>query len=212
MLSEPESLTVLLPSPCLDAIRIMKMTVFWDVAPFNLVEVCLRFRGACCLHYQGDEVSPDDGSSKYLWNVSKRLPDYTTQHPRRQLFSYCSPWESEISPILICSIQFSSSLLGFLRYMLCYSTTFLVFQTERHGRVVSIPASYSGGRGFKSRPGDQLFWLRFLVVFLSPSRQMPGYYLKLGHDRFLPHPFQFIVHYHPLIRRCVVWDTESVVK
>jgi hypothetical protein len=31
------------------------------------------------------------------------------------------------------------------------------------------------------------------VVFLSPSRQL-GKYLKLGHDHFLPHPFQFINH------------------
>jgi hypothetical protein len=28
--------------------------------------------------------------------------------------------------------------------------------TERHGRVVNNPASYSGGPGFKSRPGDRL--------------------------------------------------------
>jgi hypothetical protein len=26
----------------------------------------------------------DDGSSKHLWNVVKRLPDYTAQQPRRQ--------------------------------------------------------------------------------------------------------------------------------
>jgi hypothetical protein len=30
------------------------MTVFWDVAPWSLVEVFRRFRGACCLHHQGD--------------------------------------------------------------------------------------------------------------------------------------------------------------
>jgi hypothetical protein len=28
--------------------------------------------------------------------------------------------------------------------------------TERRGRVVITPASYSGGPGFKSRPGDRL--------------------------------------------------------
>jgi hypothetical protein len=28
--------------------------------------------------------------------------------------------------------------------------------TERRGRVVNTPASYSGGPGFKSQPGDQL--------------------------------------------------------
>jgi hypothetical protein len=31
------------------------MTVFWDIAPCCLVEVYRRFRGAYCLHHQGDE-------------------------------------------------------------------------------------------------------------------------------------------------------------
>jgi hypothetical protein len=34
----------------------MKKTVFWDVAPCSLVEVFWRFRGACCLHHQGDST------------------------------------------------------------------------------------------------------------------------------------------------------------
>jgi hypothetical protein len=38
-------------------------------------------------------------------------------------------------------------------------------------------------------PSRRLSW--FLS---SSSRQMPRYYLKPGHDRFLPYPFQFIVH------------------
>jgi hypothetical protein len=32
------------------------------------------------------------------------------------------------------------------------------------------------------------------VVFLSTSRQMQEEYLELSHDRFLPHPFQLIIH------------------
>jgi hypothetical protein len=55
--------------------------------------------------------------------------------------------------------------------------------TERHSRVryrVQISAR---------RPAI----LRFVMVFLITSSQMPVY-LKLGHDRFLPHTFQFIVH------------------
>jgi hypothetical protein len=32
----------------------IKMTVFWDVAPWSLVEIDRRFRGAVCLHHQGD--------------------------------------------------------------------------------------------------------------------------------------------------------------
>jgi hypothetical protein len=31
------------------------MTVFWDVAPYSLVEIYRSFRGACCLHNQGDK-------------------------------------------------------------------------------------------------------------------------------------------------------------
>jgi hypothetical protein len=37
----------------------MKMTVFWVVAPCSLVEVYRRFRGAFCLHYQGDRLDDD---------------------------------------------------------------------------------------------------------------------------------------------------------
>jgi hypothetical protein len=31
-----------------------------------------------------NDISADDGGSKYLWNVGKRLPDYAAQQPRRQ--------------------------------------------------------------------------------------------------------------------------------
>jgi hypothetical protein len=54
-----------------------------------------------------------------------------------------------------------------------------------------------GGPGFKSWPGDQLSWLQFFMVFLSPSMIMLGYYLKLGHNCFHPHTFQFVVHISP---------------
>jgi hypothetical protein len=44
---------------------------------------------------QGDR--PDDGGSKHLWIVSKLLPVYTAQHPRRHSSSYSPPWDPEIS-------------------------------------------------------------------------------------------------------------------
>jgi hypothetical protein len=34
----------------------MKMAVFWDVAPYNLVEVFRRFRGACCVYHRPDGI------------------------------------------------------------------------------------------------------------------------------------------------------------
>jgi hypothetical protein len=39
---------------------IMKTDVFWFLAPCGLVDVCRRFRGACC------HRPPDSGSSKQL--------------------------------------------------------------------------------------------------------------------------------------------------
>jgi hypothetical protein len=38
--------------------------------------------------------------------------------------------------------------------------------------------------------------LRF-VFFLSNSRKIPEYCLKLGHGRFLPNPLQFVIHLSP---------------
>jgi hypothetical protein len=60
------------------------MTVFWGVVSCSLVEIYRRFRSYFCLHYQVNV----DKSSKNLWNVVKRLPHSTAQHPRRQSYSY----------------------------------------------------------------------------------------------------------------------------
>jgi hypothetical protein len=79
----------------------MKMIAFWDVAPYTLVEVYRRFRGACCLHHRCDRPAPCSvieiewffrgdyfPPSLETWNVGKLLPDCTVQHTRRQSFSY----------------------------------------------------------------------------------------------------------------------------
>jgi hypothetical protein len=56
-------------------------------------------------------------------------------------------------------------------------------QTEYCCPVTKIPASYSGGPGFKSLPIYWLYLRTLSVVFLCPYRQMPGFYLKLSHDQ-----------------------------
>jgi hypothetical protein len=66
---------------------VLKMAVFWVVAPCSLVEV-YHFRGTCCLHHQG--------GSKYIWNIAKLLPDYTALQPRRQPSSCSLPWKPQI--------------------------------------------------------------------------------------------------------------------
>jgi hypothetical protein len=43
------------------------------------------------------------------------------------------------------------------------------------------------------RPGYQLSRLMFSVVFFSTSMLVRVEYLKLGHDRFLPHYFRFLI-------------------
>jgi hypothetical protein len=50
--------------------------VYWDVTPCSLTGVEWRFRGAYCLHHQGD----DDGGSTRLWNVGTLQWDYTALH------------------------------------------------------------------------------------------------------------------------------------
>jgi hypothetical protein len=48
----------------------MKMTVFWGVAPFSLVEIDRCFRGACCLHHQGNEISTSIAASS-IYNYQR---------------------------------------------------------------------------------------------------------------------------------------------
>jgi hypothetical protein len=68
------------------------------------------------------------------------------------------------------------------------NTHFAWHVTERRNWLATCPASYLGGPGFKSRPGDRQSWLR---VWFSSA--LPGdcwdSTLKLGNDRFLSHPF-----------------------
>jgi hypothetical protein len=47
---------------------VVKMTAFWDVVPWSLVEVDRRFRSAYCLHHR-----PDEEGSTYLRIVSLLL-------------------------------------------------------------------------------------------------------------------------------------------
>jgi hypothetical protein len=43
---------------------IMKMIAFWDIAPCILIEMDRPFRGAYCLHHQGNETRLHGGLSQ----------------------------------------------------------------------------------------------------------------------------------------------------
>jgi hypothetical protein len=73
----------------------MNMTVFWDVAPCRLVEIDLRFRAACCLHHQGDEITSlialmietasSSGTSVNFYQQKRRnIPEDSPLHDRRR--------------------------------------------------------------------------------------------------------------------------------
>jgi hypothetical protein len=53
---------------------------------------------------------------------------------------------------------------------------------------------YLGDARFGSWRECLLCWLMVFTVFLNALRQVPGEYCKLGHESFLPHPFQFVIH------------------
>jgi hypothetical protein len=83
-------------------------------------------------------------------------------------------------------------------------------RTQRRGPVVSIPVSYLGGSGFKSRPGDRLSWLRSSVVSSVPPDECR--ISQLGHSRFLPNTFEFIIHVSPFYSMPYSLSLKSVVK
>lgn len=71
--------------------------------------------------------------------------------------------------------------------------------TKRRGRVVTAPASETGGPGLKSQPGDQQGTLRFSVGFPSSYKTIKGEYLRLDHDRFLQNPIKLLFVNHRTI-------------
>jgi hypothetical protein len=48
------------------------MTVFWDVAPCSLVEIDRSFRGAYCLHHQGDRP---EMSVSFYQTTRRNIPE-----------------------------------------------------------------------------------------------------------------------------------------
>jgi hypothetical protein len=59
----------------------LKIAVFQVIALCSLIEVCRRFRGACCLHHRGGVYLMMEAA--VIYDVRKLLPDQT-QQPKRQ--------------------------------------------------------------------------------------------------------------------------------
>jgi hypothetical protein len=154
---------------------------------YSRVGECIPKLFLASLVWTGCQVVFDNEHSLHLWKrhsctstVSRQLTDWrgqvTTWRDLRRLFYS----ESDIVCFLIqtnfIELQPTINILIWVAWLFDYPVLgeeILYFSLARHGRVVRTPTSYSRGPGF-SRPGDRLSWLRFLVVFLSPSRQFPG--------------------------------------
>jgi hypothetical protein len=108
------------------------------------------------------------------------------------LIDPCMPHVSSIPPKSYDMKVYSPQHIGLKRPAFIILDWF-TSTTERRGRVVKTPASYSGCSRFKSGPGDRLSWLRSFVVFSAPLSKCRDRTAKLGHDPFLSRPFQFVI-------------------
>jgi hypothetical protein len=84
----------------------------------------------------------------------------------------------------------------------CTKKSFIICTTERRSRVADTFSSYLESPGFTFRPWNWLTWPRYFVAFLIHLGKCWDNTLKLGHDHFLPHPFQFICH-HAFFRHSI---------
>jgi hypothetical protein len=143
------------------------MAVFWVVALCSLVKVYRRFRGACCLHYQGEPcwLRRSNSEDSHL---------HTRRRENLKFYMKTSDLHGILWLILFNFFEWWHHVV--LGWFADVSENLALLNSkkdiERHGRVVSTPASCPEGPSFKNWLGDRLSWLRFFVVFLGPSTQM----------------------------------------
>lgn len=81
--------------------------------------------------------------------------------------------------------------------------------TEQHVTNCNASDLYSEGAWFETRPKHQLSRLRFSWFTSVPLGKFQDSTLKLGEDNFFLHPFQFITHCLPIIRKYAVQTTKA---
>jgi hypothetical protein len=64
----------------------MQMTVFWVVVPCSLVKVYRRFRGACCLHHQGDRHLEELSFSHRSLNIVRSVK--SMRQKKKKIYIY----------------------------------------------------------------------------------------------------------------------------
>jgi hypothetical protein len=96
------------------------------------------------------------------------------------------------------------SACGMVNYKVCRIAIVLYYLQSR---TVWMYKVQFGGYGDVS----EVFGVVF-IIFLSLWSLMSDYYLKLGHDCFLPHSSPFIIRYHSSIHQRMSWVTDSIIR
>jgi hypothetical protein len=69
----------------------MKVAVFWYVAPYSLAEIDRRFRGAYCLHHQGDKAASICETTRRNIPEDSRLHSNSISHAAADLGADAPP-------------------------------------------------------------------------------------------------------------------------
>jgi hypothetical protein len=115
---------------------------------------------------------------------------------------------------LLPSTTSSQVFCGVCKLVLfCNVKPFKPFATNRVGWLMQWRFWFVFGnssiRFSVGTPTIQIEAFRGFIIF---SSGIPGYYLEICDDRFLPHTFQLIIHYSSSIRRCIMYATDNIVK
>lgn len=118
------------------------------------------------LNFSNDKHQGSAYQYHKLWQYWKLLEHDIVQHRLHFCTAKPTAWK----------IYFLHRLILFLKYCIPHTCT---HQTSWTSTLFLIQRVEGSNLGLKS-------WLRFLLDSHSPSRYMPGQYLKLGHHHFLP--------------------------
>jgi hypothetical protein len=126
--------------------------------------------------------------------------------------SYSSSWWTVESCILHWYFRFHRYLMDFIQTESLKFLNFSVLEiskmlilrwrvshTEHYGWMVSTSVLHLGDPRHNSQHGNWLSWLGFLWFYLVLPRKCRVSTLKVGHDCYLPHSSQSIIHCHPVI-------------
>jgi hypothetical protein len=122
----------------------MRMAVFWVVAPYSLVEVYRRFRGACCLHHNGDEAAlmmEAASTSETLVNFCQttRRNNPEDSHLHRVGMPIRHPTDSYICHILSARVLFVTLMMEAVIFSETSINIHLITRSRRQPSLVSSP-------------------------------------------------------------------------